>query len=106
IAFPRKGGGSDIRGFVRELRTQTYDLALDLQGLTKSGLVLGLSRSRRKIGTSCPRELSAWFAHETPEAKAPTFHAMDRLFDSLRHLEIDPEPVDYPLEFPPGPEFA
>ncbi len=106
IAFPRKGGISNMRRFVRELREQSYDLALDLQGLTKSGLVLGLSRSRRKIGTSLPRELSAWFANETPESKAPTPHAMDRLFDSLRHLEIDPEPVVYPLEFPPGPEFA
>ncbi|MEX2606296.1 MAG: glycosyltransferase family 9 protein [Kiritimatiellia bacterium] len=106
IAFPRRGGISDMRNFVRDLRKQTYDLALDLQGLSKSGLVLGLSRSRRKIGTSRPRELSAWFAQETPESKASTPHAMDRLFDSLRHLGIEPGPAVYPLEFPPGPEFA
>lgn len=106
IAFPRKGGISDMRRFVRDLREQSYDLALDLQGLTKSGLVLGLCRSRRKIGASLPRELSVWFAHETPDSKAPTPHAIDRLFDSLRHLGIDPEPVEYPLEFPPGPEFS
>jgi heptosyltransferase-1 len=106
IAFPRKGGVSKLRTFVRELREQSYDLALDLQGLTKSGLVLGLSKSRRKICTSKPREIAAWFAHEIPESKAPTPHAMDRLFDSLRHLEINPDPVVYPLEFPPGPEFS
>lgn len=105
IAFPRKGGFADMRAFVRELRASSYDLVLDLQGLTKSGLVLGLSRGRRKIGTSHPRELAGWFAHETPAAQASTPHAMDRLFDSLRHLGIDPEPVDYSLDFPPGPEF-
>ena len=41
-----------IRKFLRELRSETYDLVIDLQGLFKSALLLGLSRGRRKIGPS------------------------------------------------------
>ncbi|MGA0368758.1 MAG: glycosyltransferase family 9 protein [Kiritimatiellia bacterium] len=100
IAFPRRGAVRAFPVFVRQLRARNYDLALDLQGLTKSGLVLGLCRARRKIGSSRPREMAGLFAGETPKPTASTLHAMDRLFDSLRHLGIDPDPVHYPLRFP------
>jgi len=106
LEFPRKGGLKDSRNFLRQLRIREYDLALDLQGLAKSGLVLGLCRARRKIGSSCPREGSALFAGETPKAFAKTPHALDQLFDSLRHLKVETEPVCYPLRFPEVPELV
>lgn len=100
LCFPRKGSPGDLIRFRRELRARRYDLAVDLQGLAKSGLVLGMANAERKLAPSRPRELAGRFAHEVPEAGAPTPHAMDRLFDTLRHLGIDPEPVEYPLDFP------
>ncbi len=103
IAYPRRGGLRAWGEFVRELRQERYDLAVDLQGLTKSGLAMGLARAGRKLAPSGPRELCKWFAHEVPEARAPTPHAMDRLFDTLRHLGIAVEPVEYPLTFPEVP---
>ncbi|WP_240481029.1 glycosyltransferase family 9 protein [Ectothiorhodospira sp. BSL-9] len=42
--------GRDIVRFVRELRHERYDLALDLQGLLKSGLLTWLSGARERVG--------------------------------------------------------
>lgn len=102
IAFPRKGGLSAWRRFAKELREQHYDLVLDLQGLFKSGVVLGLSRATRKIAPSSPREGAAWFAREVPRSAADSPHALDRLLDTLRHLELPTGPLAWPLDFPPA----
>jgi lipopolysaccharide heptosyltransferase I len=42
--------GREIIPFFRGLRSERYDVALDVQGLTKSGLVAWLSGARRRIG--------------------------------------------------------
>lgn len=105
ISFPRKGGLADIRTFLRTLRVRRYDLALDLQGLTKSGLVMGLCRSKRKIGSSHPREAANLFVRETPPVTGATPHAMDVLFDTLRYLKVDTGQVSYPLTFKLNPEL-
>ena len=75
-------------------------MALDLQGLSKSGLVIGLARATRKIAPSRRRELCGCFANERAPARAESPHALEGLRDSLRHLGIDPDPVLYPLRFP------
>lgn len=100
LCYPRRGGPGAWRGFVRELRRERYDLVCDFQGLLKSGLVVGLSRGRRKISVCAPREGAGWFAHEVPAARAATPHAMDRLADTLRHLGFELGPPVYPLVFP------
>lgn len=40
----------EVRGFVRSLRRQRFDLALDLQGLMKSGVWAWLSGARERVG--------------------------------------------------------
>jgi heptosyltransferase I len=40
----------EMRAFLRELRAERYDLALDLQGLFKSGIWAWLSRARQRVG--------------------------------------------------------
>ena len=102
IAYPRRGGVGAWRGFLGALRARRYDLVLDLQGLFKSGLSMGLAKGTRKISPSSPREFSQFFAHETSGSLAQTPHAMDRLLDSLRHLGISPADAVYPLDFPPA----
>ncbi|MCG5523510.1 glycosyltransferase family 9 protein [Ectothiorhodospira haloalkaliphila] len=42
--------GRDVVRFVRELRQERYDLALDLQGLLKSGVLTRLSGARERVG--------------------------------------------------------
>ncbi len=51
--------GRRVRAFRAELRRQGFDLALDLQGLLKSGLLAWLSGARERIGLGS-REGSQW----------------------------------------------
>ncbi|MCC5842695.1 MAG: glycosyltransferase family 9 protein [Verrucomicrobia bacterium] len=103
LCYPRRGGVGEWRRFLKDLRCEQYDLVCDFQGLFKSGLVLGLSRGRRKISVSAPREFAGWFADEIPVSSAATPHAMDRLADTLRHLGVAFSSPEYPMAFPPAP---
>lgn len=103
IPYPRRGGLRAWADFRRHLRREAYDLALDLQGLAKSGVVLGLARAQRKIAAARSREGAACFAKERPADSGSGPHALDGLQDSLRHLGISPLPPAYPLDFPEGP---
>ena len=80
-----KGIGG-ITGFIRELRSARYDIAVDFQGLLKSGMLIGLSRARRKIGFDRTRELSYLFLNERLPAYNIEKHALERYLDVARYL--------------------
>lgn len=103
LSFPRRGAVRKFPAFMKDLRQERYDLAVDLQGLAKSGMVLGMARAVRKL--SCPgsREGAHWFANEHPPSTGRP-HALETLRDVLRYLEIDPDPVTYPMNWPAVPE--
>lgn len=75
IAWPRKQWGqlwqqkhfkqyvSTVREFRRQLRQEHYDLAIDLQGLLKSGVLTWLSGAKTKVGLGS-REGSQWLMDE------------------------------------------
>jgi lipopolysaccharide heptosyltransferase I len=79
-------GYKESRKFIGELRSVQYDLAIDFQGLLKSGVVIGLSRARRKIGFDKGRELSHFFLNERLPAYDIEKHALDRYLDVARYL--------------------
>lgn len=80
--------------FFRELRDTRYDIAIDLQGLFKSGMLIGLVRADRKIGFARGREFSSLFLNERLPAYDIEKHALERYLDVARHLgAIDPSPV-------------
>lgn len=68
VPFPRSAWRSwwspsvlaDIRRFARHLGEGGYDLAVDLQGLFRSGFFMWASGAARRVGWSDAREL-AWF---------------------------------------------
>ncbi|MFO7599376.1 MAG: lipopolysaccharide heptosyltransferase I [Candidatus Desulfacyla sp.] len=79
--FNRTHGRSILRevfAFVDELRRYPYDLVIDLQGLLKSGVVVGLSRGKRKIGMGGSREGARLFLNEGPIPVGYDQHAIDR----------------------------
>jgi lipopolysaccharide heptosyltransferase I len=79
--------------FRRELRQTDYDVVLDLQGLLKSGLMVGLARGRRKIGFARAREGSHWFLNEKMPPYDPERHAVRRYLDAAAYLGAEaPEP--------------
>ena len=87
-----QGLGNIVR-FFRELRSTLYDIAIDFQGLFKSGILIGLARAQRKIGFDRTRELSYLFLNERLPAYDIEKHALERYLDVARYLgENDPSP--------------
>lgn len=79
-------GFCNIFRFIRELRSIRYDIAIDFQGLFKSGIVIGLARAIRKIGFDRTREYSYLFLNERLPAFDIERHALERYLDVARHL--------------------
>ncbi|MEW5725366.1 MAG: glycosyltransferase family 9 protein [Thermodesulfobacteriota bacterium] len=75
--------------FRRELRRETYDVVVDLQGLLKSGILIFSSRGRRKIGFDRTRELNWVFLNEKLPPYDPDRHAVLRYLDAAAHLGAD-----------------
>jgi heptosyltransferase-1 len=89
--------------FRQELRQTDYDVVLDLQGLFKSGLMVGLARGRRKIGFARAREGSHFFLNEKMPPYDPERHAVRRYLDAAVYLgAAAPEP-GRPYFKPPEP---
>lgn len=111
LTFPRHHIRRDVRAAVRALRAREYDMAIDLHGLFKSGLVTRLARAKRRIGPSYSRELSWIFYGERAGKMNRARHAAEQAMDVLDYLHLKrPAPdaaassVFRPVEFtlPPG----
>ncbi|MDQ1333582.1 MAG: Lipopolysaccharide heptosyltransferase [Thermodesulfobacteriota bacterium] len=79
----------DICHFLNELRSSHYDLVIDLQGLLKSGVWVGLSKGRRKIGISGSREGAGCFLSERPIPVNYGQHAIDRYLRVAEYIGCD-----------------
>jgi heptosyltransferase I len=83
---------AEVAAFVRELRSESYDVVIDMQGLLKSGLLTGLARGRRKIGFTWAREGSTLFLSERPYFEDQHGqHAIERYLKAAKILgcEVD-----------------
>jgi heptosyltransferase-1 len=90
----------EIGQFLHDLRSTSYDLVIDLQGLFKSGILTGLSRSRRKIGfTGGGKEGSYLFLTEKPYFFDYNKHALDRYLAVAEYLDcsVDSWQGDIPV---------
>jgi heptosyltransferase-1 len=91
IELPR-GWLKSPRGVWRlraKLRALRFDVAIDVQGLTKSAVLAWLSGAKRRIGFGNPggRELSKWFNNERVDPKST--HVVDQYLELLRPLWIE-----------------
>ena len=66
----------DMVRFCRSLRQRYYDMIIDLQGLLKSAIWVGLARGSRKIGFDRTREASWRFVNERLPPYDPDRHAL------------------------------
>jgi len=73
----------------RELRAVHFDIAVDVQGLTKSSLVAWLSGAKKRIGFDGPRgrELSRWLNNRRVLTRGP--HVIDHNLQLLTALGIE-----------------
>lgn len=87
--------------FVKALRQGRYDLAIDLQGLFRSGFLTWASGAGVRIGVADAREGGKFFYTHRIQAPDPDTHAVDRYMGIAEILGFDQLPVEFPL-----PEFA
>jgi heptosyltransferase-1 len=92
-------GLSELGGFLGALRRFSPDVALDLMGNHKAGVLSALSLAGRRIGAARPhrREPSSALWINRPVVPRGT-HAVDRMLSLLDGLDLPPEPADF------GPE--
>ncbi len=105
ILFPRdkfRGVSGWMRSvaWTRLLRDWQPDLAIDLQGLLRSGIFARISGAPRIVGLSDAREGSRLLYHETARVKRGD-HAVNRYLAVLDHLGI-PQPEKPEFELPQG----
>lgn len=91
---------SAIVGLASQLRRRRFDLVIDLQGLLRTGLMVGATGASRRVGLGTAREGSRWFYTDlipTPLAKEQ--HAIDRYWLVAEALGVEhlPKRFDVPI---------
>ena len=99
IPFPRKNllSLSKISAFARELRKESYDVAIDFQGLLRSGVMTMLCRAGKKVGFSSAREGATMFYGSAFHIPDMHTHAVDKNIQLARFA------LDIPSEIPVPP---
>lgn len=82
----------------RELRKDPYDLALDFQGLLRSGLLARLSKARNVWGFSDAREgAHLLYGNSICVQDWKEKHAVERNCELVQMLGIETLPIEFPL---------
>ena len=100
----RKSGLAGLRALVAELRRERYDIAVDLQRITKSALVARLSGAPRVLGYDRARAKEAswiWTREQIPRGD-PRAHMVEQYLEFARYLGLA-DPPDR-RELPPDAE--
>ena len=95
----------EILPFFSGLRQRQYDIALDFQGLLRSGLIAFMSRAPRRVGFTHAREGARVFYTERVPLPANLRHAVDKNLFLVRAVFDIEEPWSFP-ELKPQHDFA
>jgi heptosyltransferase-1 len=105
----RPAGARQVLGKVRRLRGRIraarFDVALDLQGLMKSGLLTAYTGAPLRIGFSadhCRERLNCLFTNRRVRPPARAVHVVDQYLSLLAPLGVDPGPVEFHVPIPPA----
>jgi 3-deoxy-D-manno-octulosonic-acid transferase/heptosyltransferase-1 len=80
---------SEAKDFYKDIRTSSYDIVVDLQGLFRSGFLAAISKGKRKIGMSGGREGASFFLNEPPVPVDYNQHAIDRYLKLAAFLDCE-----------------
>ncbi len=103
IGFPRNGLKENIAEFKAELKKETYDLIVDLQGLMKSALICRMAKRAKGakiLGPSFQREGARFLYSAVVGKKNKNRHAVEENLDVLNWLKKPVEPIEFPVKFP------
>jgi heptosyltransferase I len=99
VVFQRRKGLGAWRSFrdaAQQLRARRFDLLLGLQVYAKAGLLTALTKADVKLGfdRARARDLN-WLVTNERIRPHPVQHVQDQYFEFIRHLGVDPEPVEW-----------
>src|SRR5579872_2141132 len=86
-----------------DLRARQFDMALDLQGLSKSALIAWASGARYRYGYDWIREIAPLVEHRIPR-RPESLHVVEQLLDVARFLGAPVSQVRFPLHIPADDE--
>lgn len=98
-----------VRGLVRRIALGSFDVAIDLQGLWKSGVITALTRAPLRIGLAashCRERASAWFTNRHVTLPPEAEHVVDQHLAVVARLGIDLAAVGPPAFPLPGDPAA
>jgi len=84
----------------RHLRASRFDVAIDLQGLVKSGVITAATRAPLRIGfvaAHCRESASTLFTNHRVAPAASARHIVDRYLSLVEPLGVRPHTVEFPL---------
>lgn len=97
IKYPRQQLGRcsfrALRNFWRDLRSEQYDVAIDFQGLLRSGLIARASGAARRLGFATAREGATLFYTEKFLPPPALKHAAEKNLALVRHFFPCPTPT-------------
>ncbi|MCL2144733.1 MAG: DUF374 domain-containing protein [Endomicrobia bacterium] len=82
----------------KQLRSERFDLSVDLHGLAKSAMLVRLANARFKLASSSTngmRELS-WIFSKEIKTRDPNAHCVERHMEAAKYLDCD-EKIEYPI---------
>jgi heptosyltransferase I len=99
VVFQRRKGLGAWRAFrdaAQQLRARRFDLLLGLQVYAKAGVLTALTKADVKLGfdRARARDLN-WLVTNERIRPHPVQHVQDQYFEFIRHLGVDPEPVEW-----------
>lgn len=85
----KRGRPGPLLAFLRFLRSSTYDLVYDLQGLGRSGLFAWATRAPRRVGFANAREFG-WLGANERIKVSPNMHTVERMLALLHASGVTP----------------
>ncbi|MDA0322978.1 MAG: glycosyltransferase family 9 protein [Verrucomicrobia bacterium] len=102
IPFYRRSFFVDLNPWLKALRSEAYDLVIDLQGIFKSSLNALVSRATRRVGPARSREGARMLYHDTVQAGDVRRHAVDLNLDVLDYLGLERGVARFDMQLPPA----
>jgi len=87
---------SEFLSLRKKLKSSSYDVVVDLQGLLRSGLITFFSNSPLKVGFSTSREGSR-LAYNKIVTVNGTVHAVDRYLKAAESIGARTDSIEFPL---------
>lgn len=90
----------EICAFIKEIRDERFDIAIDLQELFKSGIITFLSGAKRRIAHAKTREFADLFVNEKLKAHNifdPDKQVIERYLEAAEYLGADVNDIKFPL---------